>query len=130
MLGTDAFLNFNSWKSSDEILKMSHIVVSYRPGYQIPELEPWTQGRVVKSAEELDKHKAGKFIFLEVTQLAISATDIRRKLLDGLSARYLMPIDVADYIHDNQLYYSGNDQSQSYERTDVVDIDCHAVLSG
>jgi nicotinate-nucleotide adenylyltransferase len=110
MLGTDAFLNFNTWRSSGEILKMAHIVVSYRPGYKIPKLEPWAKGRIVKSAKELKEHRAGKIIFLEVTQLAISATDIRRQLLDGLSARYLMPIDVADYIHKNQLYY--NDQKQ------------------
>ena len=130
MLGMDAFLNFNAWRSSGDILKMAHIVVSYRPGYKIPKLEPWAKGRVVKSAKELKEHRAGKIIFLEVTQLAISATDIRRQLLDGLSARYLMPIDVADYIHQNQLYYNDNTQSQDYEMVDIIDPDCRVVLSG
>lgn len=41
-----------------------------------------------------------------MTQLAISATQIRKLLANGLSARYLLPDGVLDYIHRNQLYKS------------------------
>ncbi len=132
MLGADAFLGFNRWKNWREILEMAHIVVSCRPGHKIPKLESWARGRMVESAEELEAYKAGKIMFIEVTQLAISATDIRRQLLDGLSARYLMPIEVADYINEQQLYCSSDDyeRSHAYEIANIIDLERHAVLSG
>ncbi|MCK5812882.1 MAG: nicotinate-nucleotide adenylyltransferase [Cocleimonas sp.] len=132
MLGADAYLGFNRWKNWREILGMANLVVSCRPGHKIPKLESWAKGRVVESAEELEKYKAGKIMFIEVTQLAISATDIRRQLLDGLSARYLMPIEVADYINKHQLYRNVEeyDETRDYGIANIIDLERHAVLSG
>jgi nicotinate-nucleotide adenylyltransferase len=39
-----------------------------------------------------------------MTQLAISATQIRKLLANGLSARYLLPDSVLDYIQTHSLY--------------------------
>ncbi len=132
MLGADAFLGFNRWKNWREILEMANIVVSCRPGHKIPQIESWAKGRIVESAEELQEHDKGKIMFIEVTQLAISATDIRRQLLEGLSARYLMPIEVADYIYTRQLYCRDCDSepSKDYEIANIIDLERHAVLSG
>jgi nicotinate-nucleotide adenylyltransferase len=41
-----------------------------------------------------------------MTQLAISATQIRKLLTNGLSARYLLPDSVLDYISSHSLYKS------------------------
>ena len=131
MLGADAFQGFNRWKNWRAILEMAHIVISCRPGYKIPKLESWASGRMVESVEELENSSAGKLLFMEVTQLAISATDIRRQRLEGLSARYLMPIEVADYITENQLYCNSCDidSSQSVVVNNIIDLERHAVLS-
>ena len=132
MLGADAFLGFLRWKNWREILTMAHIVVSCRPGYKIPKLESWAKGRMVESVEALEEYKVGKVLFIEVTQLAISATDIRRQLYEGLSARYLMPIEVADHIYEKSLY--GNDgrdnKKKQYEIANIIDLERHAVLIG
>jgi hypothetical protein len=87
---------------------------------------------MVESVEELENHRAGKIMFIEVTQLAISATDIRTQLLDGLSARYLMPIEVANYINKHQLYHNTGDynKDRDYEIANIIDLERHAVLSG
>jgi nicotinate-nucleotide adenylyltransferase len=131
MLGADAFLGFRRWKNWRDILKMASIVVSCRPGYKIPKIESWAKGRMVESVEELEEHKVGKILFIEVTQLAISATDIRRQLCEGLSARYLMPIEVADYIYERDLYSSDcNDKQQHRGIANIIDLERHAVLSG
>jgi nicotinate-nucleotide adenylyltransferase len=133
MLGADAFLGFKHWENWRKILEMAHIVVSCRPGYKVPKLESWARGRMVESAAELEKYKFGKVLFIEVTQLAISATEIRRQLFRGKSARYLMPIEVADYIYKKQLYLNeecDDDNSQHYEIANIIDLERHAVLSG
>ncbi len=131
MLGADAFFNFNCWKNWREILEMANIVISCRPGHKVPKLESWAKGRMVESAEGLEQSEAGKIMFIEVTQLAISATNIRHQLLEGLSARYLMPLEVADYINNQQLYCNSDDyeRSHNYEIANILDLKRHAILS-
>jgi len=131
MLGVDAFQGFNRWKNWRAILEMAHVVISCRPGYKIPKLESWATGRMVESVEELESASAGKLLFMEVTQLAISATDIRRQRLEGLSARYLMPIEVADYITENKLYCDPVDEGlrKGSASSNIIDLERHAVLS-
>lgn len=137
MLGADAFQSFSRWKSWREILEMAHIVISCRPGYKIPPLDFWAAGRTVQTAESLEHSRAGKLLFIEVTQLAISATDIRRQRLEGLSARYLMPIEVADYITKHQLYSPACDR-EADKRVDtsvtvpdtILNLERLAFLSG
>ena len=125
MLGADAFQGFNRWKNWRNILDMAHIVISCRPGYKIPYLEPWANGRIAESAEELENSRSGKLLFMGVTQLAISATDIRRQRLEGLSARYLMPIEVADYIDKNKLYSDRCDFKVQHkkESANIIDLE-------
>lgn len=133
MLGADAFLGFNHWKNWRAILEMAHVVVSCRPGYKFPKLESWLKGRVVDNVEGFQSSRTGKLLFLEVTQLAISATDIRRQRLESLSARYLMPLEVADYIDKNNLYchlFQKNKIPKEHKNTNIIDLEHHLVLNG
>jgi nicotinic acid mononucleotide adenylyltransferase len=41
---------------------------------------------------------------VETRSLPVSAREIRRRLADGESARYLVPLAVADYIAQHRLY--------------------------
>lgn len=110
LLGLDAFQSFTQWHEWERILTLAHIVVSTRPGYKLPQLvanqeaDSWMQGRIVNSVSALKAAQAGRIFFCEVTQLDISATSIRNKLLDGKSSRFLMPDQVVNYIHQYQLY--------------------------
>jgi len=50
-------------------------------------------------------HPSGQTLsFVDTTFLPISATEIRAKLQHGESIRYLVPIDVVDYIQRHALY--------------------------
>lgn len=109
MLGLDAFQSFTQWHDWQRILELTHIVVSTRPGYQLErkpleKSEEWMQGRVVNSVSELKQKQTGCIFFSEVTQLDISATNIRKQLLSGNSSRFLMPEKVVDYILEHDLY--------------------------
>jgi nicotinate-nucleotide adenylyltransferase len=53
-------------------------------------------------------HRSGHAVlFLTVTALMISASDIRNRLASGRSIRYLIPPTVADYIARHRLYSHG-----------------------
>jgi nicotinate-nucleotide adenylyltransferase len=54
--------------------------------------------------EALKDSPAGGIATFAMTQLAISATQIRKLLNNGRSARYLLPDSVLDYIQHHQLY--------------------------
>lgn len=94
--GADAVLEILKWKDSEELLKICEFVAATRPGFDISELE-----------KELNfiKEKHNKIIYkLEVPSLAISSTDIRRRVSEGRSIKYLLPEPVERYIYKNGLY--------------------------
>jgi nicotinate-nucleotide adenylyltransferase len=62
--------------------------------------------RRLTDVDRLKLAPAGGIVTFAMTQLAISATQIRKLLANGLSARYLLPDSVLDYIRLHQLYKS------------------------
>jgi nicotinate-nucleotide adenylyltransferase len=105
IIGLDAFQSFTSWKDWQKILDETHLVVSTRPGYQLAESEEdWVKTRLSSDPDELQKKPSGKILFCEVTQLDISATNIRKQLLNGNSCSYMTPEKVCEYINKHKLY--------------------------
>jgi nicotinate-nucleotide adenylyltransferase len=104
MIGMDAFQSFTQWRDWQKILDLAHLVISHRPGYKAEIKEKWAQDRLVKSSDVLNNSSAGKLFLSEVTQLDISATEIRKQALKGNSLRYLTPKSVCDYIYEHKLY--------------------------
>ncbi len=96
-MGEDAFNGFASWHRWERILELANIVVMERPDTQLSE---W--------ALQLIEQRSGIIERRPVTQLSISATDIRRRILHGLSIRYLVPEPVKEYITHNNLYQSAS----------------------
>jgi nicotinate-nucleotide adenylyltransferase len=109
-LGVDAFLGLPQWYNWRELLQLAHLVVSHRPGWQLDagamsaELQDWLTAHRASSADELQDAPAGKVWLQQVSQLAISATEIRQRIAAGHSAQYLLPEPVWDYIQQQQLY--------------------------
>ncbi len=91
--GLDAVLDILNWKEPEEIAAFSKIVAVSRPGYNPHRLEdlPSTIRRSV--------------IPLEIPLLAISSTEIRRRVNLGRSIRYLAPWPVEHYIYKKALYH-------------------------
>ncbi len=104
LIGMDAFEHFTTWHNWQEILKIAHIVISSRPGTVQVETESWMNGRMTKSVKELQEVSAGKLLFAEVSQLEISATYIRKQILEGRSSLFTTPSKVNEFIQTNKLY--------------------------
>lgn len=107
LLGQDAVNPLDSWKDWRQLFELAHIVIMRRPdsshqysaGLQA-EIEP----RLVTGPMDLRQQPGGLVLPLEVTQLAISSTDIRQRLRLGQSCRFLLPAEVIHYIRQNGLY--------------------------
>ncbi len=106
LLGMDAFRDFLNWHQPMEILKLAHLVVMHRPGEEMQEaqLQQLVAERSVEDAAALRRQPGGSILFQPVTQLAISATDIRRRARQGCSLRYLLPDAVITIIEQLKLY--------------------------
>ena len=110
LVGADAFAGLTTWHRWRDIFSLAHLAISHRPGFPIaaaslPEqLASEFKGRRQPDANALKAAPAGAIVTFAMTQLAISATQIRKLLGNGLSARYLLPDSVLDYIQHHQLY--------------------------
>ncbi|MGB9839328.1 nicotinate-nucleotide adenylyltransferase [Thermovenabulum sp.] len=94
--GADAILDILTWKKVEEVMNYCTFIAATRPGYTSEQLE-----RKVKEVKEI----YGKDIFvLKVTGMAISSTEIRKKVKNGQSIKYLVPEAVEYYILKNNLY--------------------------
>jgi nicotinate-nucleotide adenylyltransferase len=93
--GADAMLEILHWKDPEEVLSLAHFIAATRPGYDIARFEQ----------EAPTRHP--KVSVLNVPALAISSTDIRRRVREGEPIRYLVPEGVETYIRKFGLYGGG-----------------------
>ncbi len=106
-LGQDAANKLAGWHRWRELFDLAHLVVMKRPRSRpryteavAEELRP----RRVRSIKALMNEPAGRVRNLDVTQLAISSTDIREQLSAGRDPRFLLPATVLAYIRKHGLY--------------------------
>jgi nicotinate-nucleotide adenylyltransferase len=107
LVGGDAFAEFLTWHRPHDILGLAHLVVMQRPGEpgpRDPALRTLTERHAATDLHALRSAPGGRILIQAVTQLAISATDIRARLRAGRSARYLVPDAVLEVIRRNGLY--------------------------
>lgn len=104
IVGMDAFCGLPSWHRWRELFGLAHIAVMRRPDAPEPEWAGELAGEVKARRSEDLSPPAGRVVFLEVTQLAISATGIRRLVALGKSPRYLLPDPVLRTIQSEDLY--------------------------
>lgn len=110
LLGADAFAGLPGWHRWTALFDLAHIAVAHRPGFPIdaaslpPALAAIYRARRAESPAALGAAPAGAIVTFAMTQLAISATQIRALLANGRSPRYLLPDAVIAYIQKQLLY--------------------------
>lgn len=95
--GADAVHKILEWKESADLLQLCDFVAVTRPGYNKKEL--------LKQVETLKTKYASNIHFLEVPALAISSSDIRKRLSETKPIKYLVPQEVENYIKKHELYH-------------------------
>ncbi|MGW8220645.1 MAG: nicotinate-nucleotide adenylyltransferase [Syntrophobacteria bacterium] len=110
VLGLDAFLELQTWKSYRELFSLCHFIVVARPGFSPESLDAMLTTQV-SDRYSLDIQVQGyrhpslhTVYYREVTLLDISSSAIRKLLAEGGTVRYLLPEKVEEYIQQQRLY--------------------------
>ena len=109
VVGLDAYLALPEWHRWQTLFDLAHVVVATRPQTVIEpdaSLATVAQDRIVSNREQLNTEQHGKILFVDIPQLEISSTDIRRRRQLGLDITYLVPDGVKEIIEKNHLYLS------------------------
>lgn len=111
-MGADAFMGLTTWHEWRRLFELAHVAVAHRPGFSAAAWEDalpdplrrlLATHRVEQPGEILEK-AAGRIFLHGITQLDISASQIRDRALRGKSLRYLLPDAVIAYLNENHLY--------------------------
>ncbi|MDN5797517.1 MAG: nicotinate-nucleotide adenylyltransferase [Intrasporangium sp.] len=86
--GADALAEILSWKDADQLWRLAHFIGVTRPGHQL-------------SGKGLPEDRVTLQV---VPAMAISSTDCRARVVDGLPVWYLVPDGVVQYINKYRLY--------------------------
>lgn len=110
IIGMDAFYGLNKWHQWKKIFELANCVVTYRPGSEFsidtlhPDLAQVVKQRQVDSEKVFIEQNSGALLFMPVTQLDISATDIRERIKQQQAIDELVPSAVNEIIQQQQLY--------------------------
>jgi len=120
VVGVDAFLEMSAWREAEELLTLTRVIVTARPGWRLDEVERLLtpeQGRLLGhptfqylkvgeiDPERMEKELAPRQVLLvEVVSLDIASREIRQLVEEGRSIRHIVPDTVAAYMVKNRLY--------------------------
>jgi nicotinate-nucleotide adenylyltransferase len=90
--GADAVVEIFQWKHPQELFDLAHFIAATRPGYDIAAFE----ANATTSNPDIT--------VMNIPALAISSTDVRRRVHAGSPIRYLVPEGVKSYIEKAGLY--------------------------
>jgi nicotinate-nucleotide adenylyltransferase len=98
VLGWDMLLNLPFWRDPPGVLAaLDGLVAVSRPGFA-------ADPRTLEELKERIPALREKLILTPMPQVAVSSTDIRRRVAQGLPIRYLVPDTVRQYIVQHGLY--------------------------
>ena len=94
--GADAFCELDTWKNVGELLGLANFIAATRPGLDTDYVDD--------KINELQANYDAYIRRVNVPALAISSTDIRNKVKEHQSIKYLLPESVEYYIYKHNLY--------------------------
>jgi nicotinate-nucleotide adenylyltransferase len=99
ILGGDSLMDFPTWREPKRICELAKLAVANRGGAPLPDLEPLRPvlGELVESRVQ----------FVTIPGIDVSSSDVRRRVRDSKSIRYMTPRAVECYISTHKLYLNG-----------------------
>lgn len=102
--GLDAILSIHSWNGYEDLFELADFIAVSRPGYNVRALQAMQRTLGEKCFSKIHQ--------FPVTLMAISSRDIRRRVQEGQSIRYLVPETVMRYIEKERLYLSRHGEAK------------------
>ena len=97
IMGADSLYHMETWKDVEEILSMAVIVVAGRGS-------DGSGSSLNSQIEYMENKYDARILKLSSPVMEISSNDIRRRIREGESIRYLLPDSVRNYILDHGIY--------------------------
>lgn len=98
IIGSDSLMELHSWKQIDELLDLCTFITIIRPGIDMEKLLSADLGVGVEHQERLRAN------MVQGQLMDISSSDIRHRIAEGMSIKYLVPPSVEMYIAEHNLY--------------------------
>jgi len=99
LVGADEALDIVNWHEADQLPNLATFLVAPRPGFGLAELE-----------SRLPAHFTASMKLLSMPPVDISSIDLRARMAEGKSIKYLVPESVEAYILKHRLYAERDDK--------------------
>jgi nicotinate-nucleotide adenylyltransferase len=115
VLGCDAFAELGSWRDPEALFSLAHFAVMTRPPVTGGSLGDWLPKRVRDDIEIAEDGLSGQHLhaaswirLIPISALDISSSDIRARIRDGRSVRYLVPEAIRGELEASEYYTAGD----------------------
>lgn len=121
IIGADNLNTFTEWKNWQQILTECDLIVTTRPGWEIPhekESLPEDMRGLVSSFDfNMAELSTGHTVhFLNLKDITVSSTEVRRLIQIGKSTSQVLTLDVENFIRDHNVYPKLNERVDDYRR--------------
>jgi nicotinate-nucleotide adenylyltransferase len=94
LMGADVAAGIESWRNPERVVELARLAVAARPGIVLAD-----------ARDAIDRLGAGpRTTVVTMPELAISSSDVRRRIAEGRAYRHLVPPRVAELIAERGLY--------------------------
>ena len=97
LIGLDSLFQLKTWKKIGDLSQEIEFVVALRPGYIDKE-------EINNEIDFLRENFGTRINLIKTPLYEISSTDLRDRIHEGKSLRYLIPKKVLDYIEESGFY--------------------------
>lgn len=121
IIGADNLSAFTDWKSWMQILSQCDLIVTTRPGWEIPHEQESLPEEIRTLVTSFDFNMAelstGHTIhFLNLKDITVSSTEVRRLIQLGKSTSQVLTLDVENFIREQNVYPKLNERVDDYQR--------------
>jgi nicotinate-nucleotide adenylyltransferase len=110
MLGADSLNDLPHWRSPEEICRLALPLVARRPETPVPDFSAIAP---LVSPERLEEMRAH---VVDMPRIGLSSSELRRRVAQGRSIRYLTPRAVEKYIETAGLYRTAAEETLAAKR--------------
>jgi nicotinate-nucleotide adenylyltransferase len=89
IIGMDQLIDLHKWKDPGKLFMLSEVIVINRPGFLVQDVKNEYGSRVT---------------YVPVPSIDISSSEIRSRIRENKSIKYLVPEKVEEFIKENNLY--------------------------
>lgn len=96
ILGADCLFTLETWKYPERIFQCCKLIAAVRDDASLEAME--------EKKAELEHRFGGEILLLPFIRMSLSSTEIRERIRQGKSVRYMVPDSVLTYIEGKRLY--------------------------